>query len=93
MNYDEFANLPDRVKIEARLSWLERKVLDALWLLIALTSALAGIVIGWLFGAIVGNQSLWLLVPVSVCISLGVGWLLKQRTFNDAPPHIELIDP
>jgi hypothetical protein len=93
MNYDEFAKLPDRVKIEARLSWLECRMLDMLWLLIALTSALAGIVVAWTASVIIESRSLWLLIPVFGCSALAIGWLLKRRTFKDAPPHIELIDP
>jgi len=31
MKYDEFAKLPDRVKIEARLSRREWKMVDMLW--------------------------------------------------------------
>jgi hypothetical protein len=48
MDYGEFAKLPDRVKIEARLSWLEWKMLDMLWLLISLTSLLVGAIAAWL---------------------------------------------
>jgi hypothetical protein len=93
MNHEEFAKLPDRVKIEARLSWLEWTMLDMLWLLISLTSLLVGSIAAWLTGETIGNRSLWLLVPVFVVTSLMVGWLLKRRTFTGAPPHIELIDP
>ena len=93
MNHEEFAKLPDRVKIEARLSWLEWTMLDMLWLLISLTSLLVGSIAAWLTGETIGNRSLWLLIPVFVFTSLVVGWLLKRRTFTGAPPRIELIDP
>jgi uncharacterized membrane protein YoaK (UPF0700 family) len=93
MDYGEFAKLPDRVKIEARLSWLEWKMLDMLWLLISLTSLLVGAIAAWLTEETIGNRSLWLLIPVFVFTSLMVGWLLKRRTFTGAPPRIELIDP
>jgi hypothetical protein len=66
MDYGEFAKLPDRVKIEARLSWLEWKMLDMLWLLISLTSLLVGAIAAWLTGETIGNRSLWLLIPVFV---------------------------
>ena len=61
MKYNEFAKLPDRVKIEARLSWLEWKMVDMLWLLISLTSLLVGAVAAWLAREAIGNRSLWLL--------------------------------
>ena len=93
MKYDEFANLPDRVKIEARLSWLEWKMVDMLWLLISLASLLVGAVAAWLTRETIGNRSLWLLIPVFAFTSLMVGWLLKRRTFTGVPPRIELIDP
>ncbi len=93
MNYEEFAKLPDRVKIEARLSWLEWTMLDMLWLLISLTSLLVGAVAAWLTRETIGNRSLWLVIAVFVLTSLVAGWLLKRRTFTGAPPHIDLIDP
>ena len=58
MDYGEFAELPDRVKIEARLSWLEWKMLDMLWLLISLTSLLVGAIAAWLTRETIGNRSL-----------------------------------
>jgi hypothetical protein len=60
MKYDDFAKLPDRVKIEARLSWLEWTMVDLLWLVISLTSLLVGAVAAWLTGETIGNRSLWL---------------------------------
>ena len=93
MNHEEFAKLPDRVKIEARLSWLEWTMLYMLWLLISLTSLLVGAVAAWLTRETIGNRSLWVLIPVFVFTSFVVGWLLKRRTFTGAPPHIDLIDP
>ncbi len=93
MNYEEFAKLPDRVKIEARLSWLEWTMVDMLWLLISLTSLLVGAVAAWLTRETIGNRSLWLVIAVFVLTSLVAGWLLKRRTFTGAPPHIDLIDP
>ena len=80
MKYDDFAKLPDRVKIEARLSWLEWTMVDLLWLVISLTSLLVGAVAAWLTRETIGNRSLRLLISVCVFTSLVVGWLLKRRS-------------
>ncbi|MBR0741387.1 hypothetical protein JQ581_31095 [Bradyrhizobium liaoningense] len=93
MNYDEFSKLPDATKIEARLSWLEWKMVDLLWLLIALTSMLTGILVAWLFSTVSGIGSLWVKIGLFGSAFLVVGWLLKRRAFKNAPAHIPLIDP
>ncbi|MET4040459.1 hypothetical protein ABIC03_002150 [Bradyrhizobium sp. RT6a] len=93
MNYDEFSKLPDATKIEARLSWLEWKMVDLLGLLIAHTSILTGILAAWLFSTVSGIESLWVKVTLFGCTFLVVGWLLKRRAFKKAPAHIPLIDP
>jgi hypothetical protein len=89
----QFNQLSDAEKIEARLAWLEWKMVEVLWLLVSITSMLIGGVVAWVTSEYVGSRSLWLLIPVCLVAWLVVGWPLQRRTFRGAPPHIEFIDP
>jgi hypothetical protein len=91
--YEKFANLSDAEKTEARLAWLEWKMVEVLWLLVSLTSALSAALITWFISEMIGSQSPWFRAPVFVFAWLMIGLLLQRRTFRGAPPHIDLIDP
>ena|SRR6185503_11762150 len=89
----EFDELSDAQKIEARIAWLEWKMVEILWLLISATSMLTAAGVAWGAGEIVGNRSLWLLAPVFLSSFAVAGWWLQRRTFRGSPPHIDFIDP
>ena len=66
MKHYEFADLSDAERIEARLSWLERKMVEILWLLISTTSAVARALAAWLVSEGFASRSSWLLAHVFV---------------------------
>jgi uncharacterized membrane protein YoaK (UPF0700 family) len=68
----EFDRLSDMQKIEARISWLEWKMVGLVRFLISATSMIAGSVVAWLIGDFVGSKSAWLLVPVFLITCMGV---------------------
>jgi len=88
-----YRQLAPNEKLEARISWLERKVVELLWALIGVASMLIGGSAAWFASEIMETRSLWLLAPVFVVAWLVCGWLLERRTFRGAPPHIDFIDP
>jgi uncharacterized membrane protein len=60
----EFDNLSDAQKVAERIAWLERKMIEVIWLIVAITSMLAGGLVASIASDVVGNQSLWLKVSV-----------------------------
>jgi uncharacterized membrane protein len=73
-----------------RLAWLEHKMVQVLWTIVSVSSAL----IGWL----VANTTMehrygvsWFAVFVVTWI--GVGFVMQRATFKGAPTHIQFIDP
>jgi len=89
----EFNKLSPTEQVEARIAWLEWKMVEVLWVLINVTSLLAGGVATWFVSEAVGSRSLWLLVPVFLLIWLVVGWRVQRQAFRGAPPRIDFIDP
>ncbi len=91
--FEKFEQLSPVEKVEARISWLERKIVEVLWLLIGLAALLVGAMAAWFVGEAMEMRSMWLHAPVFL-VAWGVtGWLLQRRTFRGAPPHIDFIDP
>jgi len=88
----DFDELSDAEKIEARLYWLEWKMVEVLWALISIVSMVAGALVAWFISEIMGNRSLWLLFPVWLFTWMIVGWRLQRQIFRGAPPHIDFID-
>jgi hypothetical protein len=88
-----YAQLTPNEKIDARISWLERKMVEVLWLLCGVTSMLIGGFAAFCTSQFMDTRSMWLLAPVYFVAWLGSGWLLERRTFRGAPPHIDFIDP
>ena len=60
----EFGKLSDAEQIEARLSWLEWKMVEVLWGLISLSSMMFSAVVAWIASETFGTRSFWLLIPV-----------------------------
>jgi cation transporter-like permease len=89
--FKRYALLTEAEKVEARMSWLERKMVEVLWLLISLTSLVVGGVAAWLSSEFMETRSLWLLVPVFVVAWAVAAWLLQRTTFRGSPPHIDFI--
>jgi hypothetical protein len=77
----EFDKLSNAEQVEARIAWLEWKMVEVLWLAISVSSFLAG------------GGSPWLLVPVFLLVWLVAGWRLERHTFRGAPPRINFVDP
>jgi hypothetical protein len=90
---NEFNKLADAETVEARIAWLEWKMVAVLWLLISVTSTLCSGVVAWIAGDIVGSRSLWLEVPVFLFTLALTVWWLQRHTFRGSPPHIDFIDP
>jgi hypothetical protein len=80
-------------KIDARIAWLEQKMVEVLWLLISVSSMIVGGVIAWFASELLETRSLWLLAPVAITAWLLAGWLLQRNTFRGAPPHIDFLGP
>jgi hypothetical protein len=81
----EFNKLSETEKVEARIAWLEWKMVEVLWFLVGVTSMLAGGAIAWIISDTVGSRSLWLLVPVFLLGWLAGGWWVQRRTFRAVP--------
>jgi len=89
--YFEFDNLSDAEKSNARLSWLELKVVEVIRLINVLVAMVCGGSIASIAREIVGIRSLWLLLPVFLVVVLIAGLLLQRLAVRGAPPHIEFI--
>jgi hypothetical protein len=89
----KFEQLSPAEKIEARISWLERKMVEVLWFLINITALLAGAMAAWLVGDAMEMQSVWLYAPVGLVVWGVAGWRLQRTAFRGAPPHVDFIDP
>jgi hypothetical protein len=79
----------DGAGLNKRVDWLERKIVQVLWLLISATSALVGFVASLI---LVDEQYTWLRIIVFVVTGLVLGWFLQRHTFKGAPDHIRFID-
>jgi hypothetical protein len=89
----KFNELSDAEKIEARLAWLEWKMVQVLWHIVRLTAFIGAAIITWLTSEAAGSRSPWLLVPMFVgCLAL-IGWWAQRSEFRGAPPHVDFIDP
>jgi hydrogenase-4 membrane subunit HyfE len=77
-------------KLNRRIDWLEKKMVQVLWLLISATSALVRFVTSVV---LVDEQYTWLRITVFVVTWLVLGWFLQRHTFRGAPDHIRFIDP
>jgi uncharacterized membrane protein len=86
----EFDNLSDAQKVAERIAWLERKMIEVIWLIVAITSMLAGGLVASIASDVVGNQSLWLKVSVFLFTLAVIGWRLQRDAFKGAPPTVEL---
>jgi hypothetical protein len=91
--FKKFDRLAPADKIEARISWLERKIVEILWLVIGLTALAMGALAAWLVRDAMEMHSMWVYGPVAAAVWGVTGWLLKRRAFRGAPPHIDFIDP
>jgi|SRR6516225_616303 hypothetical protein len=89
--FRKFDRLAPADKIEARISWLERKMVEVLWLLIGVTALVAAALVAWFVGVVMETRSFWLYGPVSLVAWGLIGWLLKRKTFQGAPPPINFI--
>jgi hypothetical protein len=87
-----FEQLSRTEKTEARILWLERKLVGILWLLISLTSVAVGAFAAWFVGEVMEKRTIWLYAPVALVAWVVAGWLLKRSIFRGAPPHIEYLD-
>jgi hypothetical protein len=88
-----FNELSDAEKIEARLAWLEWKMVQVLWHIVRLAAFLGVAIITWLTSEAAGSRSPWLLVPVFVICLVLIGWWAQRSEFRGAPPHVDFIDP
>lgn len=76
-------------QLKERVSWLERKMVRVLWLLISATSGFAGFMAAYTIDKSLG----WPSILVAIGIWLAVGLILQRQEFKGAPKHIQFIDP
>jgi len=79
--------------MEARTSWLERKMVEVLWSLINLVAISIGAAAAWRVGEAIEMRTAWLYAPVFLVVWGVAVWFLQRRIFRGAPPHIDYIDP
>jgi hypothetical protein len=75
--------------LNARVAWLERKMVRMLWLMITMTSAFCGFVVAYSIDKAFG----WPSLVVAIGVWLMLGLILQRQEFKGAPKHIEFIDP
>jgi hypothetical protein len=75
--------------LNARVAWLERKMVRVLWLLVSIISAFAGFVVAYTIDKSLGSGS----IVIGIGIWLTVGFILQRQEFKGAPQHIQFIDP
>jgi hypothetical protein len=81
--------MSNSVELNERIGWLERKMVQVLWLLISVVSGF----FGWVVTSVIDAQHNWLRIAAFVVVWLVVGWFLQRHTFKGAPDHIQFIDP
>ena len=64
----KFEQLSPAEKIEARISWLQRKMVEVLWLLIGAAALLAGALAAWFVGEAMEMRSIWIYAPVGLVV-------------------------
>jgi hypothetical protein len=85
--HEEFDRLSDEQKIERRLAWLERKVVEILWLLIGLTAMGIGALAAWFTHIFIAEHhiaisELWIVIPVGVVAWYAAGYWLNGTPSN-----------
>lgn len=83
----------DAEKIEARISWLEQKMVGVLWFVIQISSLIFGAIAALVVRNTMETESMWLYGPPAVVAWVVSAWLLRRKSFRGAPPHIDFIDP
>jgi hypothetical protein len=92
-DHEKFAQLSDAEKIEARISWLEQKMVEVLWFVIQLSSLIFGAIAAFVVRNTLDTESIWLYGPPAVVAWIMSAWLVRRKAFRDAPPRIGFLDP
>ena len=76
-------------ELNERVTWLERKMVRVLWLLISATSGFLGFIIAYTIDKSLG----WPSIFIAVGIWFTAGLILQRQEFKGAPKQIQFIDP
>jgi hypothetical protein len=85
-----FDQLEEADKLRYRIDWLEKKIVEILYVLVGGVALGVGVMIGHLVQQ--QAESFWISVPIGMAAWASTAWYCHKHAFRNAPPHIRFID-